>query len=235
MEELRPNGQRAKIAITLIWIVLAMDIISIISDCFQFYLLQTVSNGGEITTENATANDLRVRIIAIVYLVIFIISAITFIQWFRRAYFNLHIKAEYLNHSEGWAAGCWFTPIVNLYRPYYIMKELYEKTIELLTKNGLNFNNISTRLLGWWWALWIINNIISQVEFRYLKNSTTVDDYINSTILSIIGQAIGIPLALLAIKVIKDYSKLEPLLDELNIETESETATYNSLYLNEGN
>ena len=86
MENLKPNGQRAKYVITLIWIVLALEIVSLISGYFQYDLLQTAANGGEISAETATANDTREQIIGIVYLIAYIISAVTFIQWFRRAF-----------------------------------------------------------------------------------------------------------------------------------------------------
>ena len=225
MENLKSNGQRAKNAITLIWIVLALEIISLISGYFQYDLLQTVANGGEISTETATSNDTREQMIGIIYMIVFVISAVTFIQWFRRAYFNLHQKVTYLAQTEGWAAGSWFVPIVSLYRPYQIMKELYQETKELLNKKGINVNtNFTTSSLGWWWTLWIINNIIGQFVFRYSMKAESIDELTTSTFASMIGNIIGIPLALITVKVIKDYSNVEPLLYEIKDEEETTTA-----------
>ena len=225
MDNLRPNGQRAKNAITLIWIVLALEIVSLISGYFQYDLLQTVANGGYISTETATANDTREQIIGIFYLIAYVVSAVTFIQWFRRAYFNLHLKINYLNHTEGWAAGSWFVPIISLYRPYQIMKEIYQETKELLIKKGIVFNQtFSISALGWWWALWIISNIIGQFVFRYSMKAESIDELTISTVAGIVGNVIGIPLALITIKVIKDYSNVEPLLNEIKDEEETTTA-----------
>jgi hypothetical protein len=227
METLRPNGQRAKNAITLIWIVLALEIISLISGYFQYDLLQTAASGGEISTEAATANDRREQIIGILYLITYIISGVTFIQWFRRAYYNLHLKVNYLSHTEGWAAGSWFVPFVNLYRPYQIMKELYLETKELLTKKGVNFtHDFSTTALGWWWTLWILSNIIGQFVFRYSMKAESIDELTTSTVVSMINNIIGIPLALITIKVIKDYANVETLLTEIS--ENEETTTHNS-------
>lgn len=224
MENLRPNGQRAKNAISLIWILLALEIISLISGYFQYNLLQTIANGGEISIETATANDTREQLIAIIYLIVSVISAVTFIQWFRRAYFNLHQKVTNLTHTEGWAAGSWFVPIVNLYRPYQIMKELYKETKELFNKKGVNINtNFTTSSLGWWWTLWIINNIIGQFIFRYSMRAESIDELTTSTIASMIGNIIEIPLSLITVKIIKDYSNVEPKLYEINDEEETTT------------
>jgi hypothetical protein len=229
MEELKPNGQRAKNAILLIWIVFALEIISLISGYLQYNLLQIVANGGAISMETATANDAREQIIGIIYLIAYIVSAVIFIQWFRRAYFNLHLKVNNLAHSEGWAAGSWFVPIVCLYRPYQIMKELYIETTDLLTRKGMSGKeNITTSFLGWWWTLWIISGILGQFLFRYSMNAKSIDELTISTVASMINNIIGIPMALFTIKIIKDYSTIEPLLVELK--SEDETTIYNSNY-----
>jgi hypothetical protein len=227
MESLRPNDQRAKNAILLIWIVLAVEIISLISSYFQYDLLSSAANGGEISTDMATANDTREKMVGIVYIIVSIISAVTFIQWFRRAYFNLHQRINYLSQPEGWAAGSWFVPIICLYRPYQIMKELYQETKTLLVKNELaQDNKLTTSYMGLWWGLWIISNFVGQFTFRYTLKAETIDDFTTSTIASMIGSIIGIPLALITVKVIKDYANVEPLLNEIR---EEEIITENTV------
>jgi hypothetical protein len=215
MEELKPNDQRAKNAIVFIWVVLILDFVSFVSSCMQYDLLQTLANGGYVSPEAAEANDNREQIIGIFCLIAFIISAITFIMWFRRAYFNLHQKADSLLYTEGWAAGSWFVPILNLYRPYRIMKELYVKTKELLENRGLLVHiNYSISYLGWWWALWIVDGFIGNFIFRYSFKAHTVNDYIVLTATQMIYSVLSILCALVTIKIIKDYSKIEPLLKE---------------------
>jgi hypothetical protein len=223
MEKMRPNGQRAKIAMMLIWTVLTIEIISILSDYLQYDLLQTVANGGQISTETATGNDLRQKIIAIIYLVTYIISGITFIRWFRRAYFNLHLKAETLSFTEGWASGCWFVPFISLYRPKQIMNELYVETQNLLTtKQENSMVNLNTQFIRWWWALWLIASFLGQFVFRYSQKAETLEELTTVTIVSIIASIIGIPLALITVKIIKDYAEIEPLFCNLDVEIEQE-------------
>ena len=225
MEDLKPNEQRAKNAINLIWIVLALEIASLISGYFQYDLLQTAANGGVISTETATANDTREQFIGFIYFIASIISGVTFIQWFRRAYYNLHQRVNHLSQTEGWAAGSWFVPIVSLFRPYQIMKELYQETKELLVKKGLSINeNFATGSLGWWWTLWIINSAIGQFVFRYSMKAESIDEFTISTVASMIGNVVGIPLALITVKVIKDYANVEPLIIEIKDEEETTNA-----------
>jgi hypothetical protein len=46
---LKPNGQRAANAVILIWIVLGLEVISLISGCFQCSLLRTAADGGAVS------------------------------------------------------------------------------------------------------------------------------------------------------------------------------------------
>lgn len=99
---------------------------------------------------------------------------------------------------------------------------LYNVTMELLAKNNISFNQkFSTNSLGLWWTLWIIANFIGQFVFRYSMKAETIEELTIATVASMISNIVGIPLAFLAVKVIKDYSTVEPLLRE--IKTDQET------------
>ncbi len=219
MQDLKPNEQRSQNAILLIWIALAMNCISLISSYFQYDLLQTAANGGEISTEAVTSNDNREQAIGIIQLIVFALSAITFIQWFRRAYFNLHLRVNRLSHTEGWAAGCWFVPIVNLFRPYQIMKELFQETHLFLKRNEAHTTeHLSTASLGLWWTFWIINGFVGRFAFKYAMKAETIDELTRSTIAQLISNAIGIVLAIITINIIAEYSKLELVMHKVKIE-----------------
>lgn len=218
MQALKPNEQRSQNAILLIWIALAMNCISLISSYFQYDLLQTAANGGEISTEAVTSNDNREQAIGIIQIIVFILSAITFIQWFRRAYFNLHLRVNRLSHSEGWAAGCWFVPIINLFRPYQIMQELFQATHFFLKRNEVHTReHLPISSLGLWWTFWIIDRFFGQFVLKYSMKADTIDELTTSTIAQLISNGIGIILAIITINIITEYSKLEPLMHKVKI------------------
>jgi len=218
MQALKPNEQRSQNAILLIWIALAMNCISLVSSYFQYDLLQTAANGGEISTEAVTSNDNREQAIGIIQIIVFIISAITFIQWFRRAYFNLHLRVNHLSQTEGWAAGCWFVPIVNLFRPYQIMKELFQATHFFLKRNEVHTReHFSMPSLSLWWTFWIIDRFVGQFVFKYAMKADTIEELTTSTIAQLISNGIGIVLAIITINIITEYSKLELVMHKVKI------------------
>jgi hypothetical protein len=211
---IKPNLKRAKLAQLFIWIVMALDIISIFSSYLQYNLLKSLQNDEEVTDQILNSNDTREQVIAILYLIVFIISAVTFIQWFRRAYYNLNIRTN-CNHSDGWASGSWFVPIIALYRPYQIMKEMWAKTTQLIKSKTSDYIENSTVIIGLWWTLWIISNYIGKYVMKRAFKAETIENFINSTIGDIVVSIIGIPLAILTVMIIKSYSLKEEKISEL--------------------
>jgi hypothetical protein len=63
-----------------------------------------------------------------------------------------------------------------------------------------------------------LKSFLGQIDFRYTLRAETLDQLINSTIMSMVGNIISIPLCLITIKVISDYSHLEQQLYELKDE-----------------
>jgi len=214
MNSLRPNSSRAKTAITLIWVVMALEIISFISGLFQYDLLLSLEDGLSFSESELASNDNREQAIAVLFFIASVISGITFIQWFRRAYYNLHQRVDNLSSSEGWAAGSWFVPIICLFRPFQIMKELYiETNFYLVSKGAALKRELSPSYLGLWWTLWIISNIIAQIIFR--SSADTISQIIGMAFLGLVGNVVGVILAFVTVKVIKDYAEAEMILFEL--------------------
>ena len=120
---LRDNTARAKQAISIFWIMLGFTILNMFSLGWQYYLLIDVqANPGSIDMEMLRASDTIRTVVTVVNFIMLVVSMILFIMWFRRAYYNLHCLSWHnARHSEGWAAGSWFIPILSLFWPYQIM------------------------------------------------------------------------------------------------------------------
>tara|TARA_B100000508_G_C11465200_1_gene281404 strand:+ start:1561 stop:2364 length:804 start_codon:yes stop_codon:yes gene_type:complete len=214
-DSIRPNKKRADLAQKIIWLVLILEIVSIVSSVMQYNLLLAIEEGMFVTDEAINSNDIREQIISLVYSAVYIISSITFIMWFRRAYFNLALRSH-TTLSEGWAAGAWFVPIISWFRPYQIMKEIWTKSSELIQRIEPAYkDNRNITILNIWWTLWIIVSVLGQYVFRTSWKGETILDYKNSTIADIVSSTIGIPLAITAIMIIGTYSVKEEKLLEL--------------------
>lgn len=229
MERLRPNQQRAKLAILFVWAVFGIKMIALISDVMQYSLLKSMANGELVTEQEKIANDVREAIISLFYLVIFIGSIITFIQWFRRAYFNLGLLSNNLSTTDGWASGAWFIPIMSLYRPYQMMKEMFIVSNVILKTKLEGYKLILTvKTVGVWWAFWIISNILGNIVVRIQLYATAVDGMMTATLCQIILGFFYLPLVLITVRLIKEYAFMETQLFDLqSIDSDSSFSTIN--------
>lgn len=214
-EKIKPNQHRARIAQTLIWIVMILDVLSIYSSYLQYNLLKAFQNNEEISDIMISTNDYREQGIAILYLLAFAISGVTFIQWFRRAYYNLGTIISTKN-TEGWAAGSWFVPVISIFRPYQIMKEMNDKTIGFLKTKTTNVIEDNSQLIGLWWGLWIVSNYIGKYVMKYSFKGDEVENLIGSTQADMVLSFIGVPLAYITIKMIKSYSLKEDEISKIS-------------------
>lgn len=223
IEAIRPNLERAKVAQALIWIVMLLDAVSAFSSYLQYNLLLLLKNEEYVSDQVLDSNDFREQIIAIMYLGAFVVSIVTFLRWFRRAYYNLNIRVN-CSHSEGWAAGAWFVPIISLFRPYQIMKEMDLKTTNLINSKTNNQLKSDVTVIGLWWVLWIVSNYIGQYFFKVVSKSQTIDGFLNSTLIGIVNSILGVVLAIVTAITIRSYSKKETMIEEIE---KREARTYN--------
>lgn len=68
----KPNEERARQAMLLIWIVMAIHVAAVVSAVMQLMLLHDFQNNIEISDEAFEQNDLREQILYFVYLAAFI-------------------------------------------------------------------------------------------------------------------------------------------------------------------
>ncbi len=212
-QPLRPNAKRAEYTIGFLWIALTVHILAFGSGYLQFSLLSRVNSGEGITTFSAQLNDMREQLVRLLQVAVAVVTGILFIRWFRRAYFNLHQKADNLSHTDGWAAGAWFVPFINLGRPYHIMQELFVESRRLLqNEDQVVPQSLTTRKIGFWWALWLGSGFFNNIFYYLVREAASVNDYRWATALSMTANVCSIVAAVLAIRIVKSYAQTEPLL-----------------------
>ena len=138
-----------------------------------------------------------------------------FIRWFRRAYYNLHKRADVLNYAENQATISWFIPFISLYRPFQITKEIFEETESYLSNNKPNYEErTSIKYVNLRWTFWIFSNILGNISFRVSLKAETIEELQNASLLNIFNDFIGLPTGIFAILMIKEYSKIETIFYE---------------------
>lgn len=199
--ELRDNTDRAQWILAVFYLLLAVTVVSIGSNYLELRLVQEPV----FTPEEANANDTRQMIIGILQLVLHISAWVFFILWFRRAYYNLHAVGRRMEFTEGWAAGAWFVPLLNLVRPYQIMREIWVDT-QLASYDRVEKD---TSLVGWWWAIFLINNFVSNIAGRLYRDSGTLEQIQTASTWMIVSDIIEIGALLVVIHMIRETRTME--------------------------
>jgi len=196
---------RARWVVGFLAVILLGNLVSVGSSWLQIDLLERMKVGN-FTADETHWNDLREGIIGVVLLGVSIGAMIFFLMWFHRAHRNLRsLGVTDLRFSSGWAIGWWFIPIFSLFRPYQVMKEIWQgsnpATMPGETENP--WPRPSLALIGWWWALFLIMGFAGQISFRLAANAKSIEELVAASWVDIGDCLITVLAALLAILVVR--------------------------------
>ena len=194
--------------LVMLWGGIICHVISMWSNFTQISLLS-----GTFTNEEGLANDSRQATIAMVGVTVYLITSIPFLMWIYRANLNCRgFGANEMKFTPGWSVGYFFIPFVNLVRPYQAMKQIWQASHDPM---NWQLQPVSP-ILGWWWALWILSNIMGHLTNSFAQRADTIDNLINSTRISIASDVTGVALSLVAIAMVrKIFQKQEELVNHL--------------------
>jgi len=105
---------------------------------------------------------LTAAVFGIVQVISLLASYVLVSLWTYRAMKNLHIVGE--PHAEmkpGWAVGWYFIPFANLVKPFQGMTEIWRGS-----HHQAGEPEKVASFVGWWWALWLISNVLSNIAVR---------------------------------------------------------------------
>ena len=177
----------------MLWLYLAMVVVSILSDLGQMFLL----SGNGYTIEQANANDLRQQIVIWIYLGVFLLTTVPFGMWVYRMSSNCAGFGGAMEYSPGWAVGSYFVPILNLFRPYQAMQEIWE-----VSRDPMSRGTDGGTLVRWWWGFWLLSRFGGAILGSAQTGAETVETLQTATIYSIISSGIDIPLTLVALAMV---------------------------------
>lgn len=95
-----------------------------------------------------------------------------------------------LRRSPGWHIGSWFIPFASLVMPVQNMGDL-----------GRAYSVRWSGLLGWWWALWIANNLVGNAVIRMAFSADATFATYNAV--NVVSTALSVVSATLAVLVVR--------------------------------
>jgi hypothetical protein len=209
-EDMRDNQQRAKYAIQIFWAIVVVNIVAVASGFIQLDMLELIRDNGDFTDAQLEMNDTREMVVGLIQTLVYVGSMILFLQWFRRAYANLERAGSHIEHRDSMAAWGFVIPILSLYRPFTIAREIAKGYVRAIRRSNPDYiNPISKTLMGIWWTFYLITNVFGQIAFKSIFKDETVEQLITSTQAYMVSDFLDIPAALITLNMILQISKTE--------------------------
>lgn len=172
------------------------------SDWLEIRLLHRMSDGVEVTAEEADSNDSRQFVLAMAGLAVYLMTAIVFLRWVYCSNRNASsLVDDKLEFTPGWAVGWYFVPFANLWKPYQVMAEIFKASHPDFVNDWTSASapSVTSR----WWTLWILGNIIARVQSRMSMKAETLDELLRATQVTLASEVLSVVLGITAITLVK--------------------------------
>lgn len=159
----------------------------------------TQPNISDALMDRAIESDMRQQFMGITGIILFVVTTVFFLTWVRRAGKRTRqLGAEGLKIGDGWAIGWYFVPIMNLWKPYQAMVEIYRSSIDPANWQSSKRDG----LLPLWWGLWVASNVLGQFLLR-TAFSEDLDDIILSSYATLGSDVLNVALCLTFLPILK--------------------------------
>ena len=136
-------------------------------------------------------------------------TAIAFAVWTWLAYSQVEASGYEQRFRRGWAAGSWFVPIFNLYRPKQIIDDIVDA--------GRATGDV-TPVHRWttaWWSAWILTIVGGWFIAVMAESATKVDDAMGAATAYLVRDVLLAVTAVLAIVSVHHITRQQRALDTL--------------------
>jgi hypothetical protein len=176
-----------------LYILGALVLASIATALFERNLL-TRTLAGEGVLELAEMSDTVMTGLAFAVVAAWIFSAVYSLRFIYRANLNAQRLGADLEYSPGWAVGYYFIPILNIWKPYQAMREIWQAS-----ESPRNWQRMDRPgLLPAWWALWLLAGFIDNAAARLaLRGGDDLDGLLTTNAVSIVSDLVWVPLIIL--------------------------------------
>ncbi|MEM7052292.1 MAG: DUF4328 domain-containing protein [Acidobacteriota bacterium] len=156
-----------------------------------------------LTPAEAESHDSRQLVVTGLQLIVHLITVVFFARWIVRAHRNAWaFGGEKLRMTPGWAVGYFFLPLLNLWRPYQGMKDLWQAS-----HNQASWSSLAAgAILPLWWLLWLLAGALQSLAGRALLRAEGVVDLMRATFLQISADGTAVLLGLAAMSLVKEIA-----------------------------
>ena len=205
---------KTKILTILLVISIIIKLILCTSITYNIKLINKIQNGLEISETEIEKYEASVRILVISEIAIIILVIIFFFIWLNNAYKNIYtMKIQSIEYTPNWAVGWFFIPILNLFRPFQIIRELWKASNpEYMPNEGISWKSQNTeKIIIFFWTFYLISEIFLRgvIKLSELRETDTAEEMLRSCRITLFQQILYIISAILLIKIVRTITIMQ--------------------------
>ncbi len=182
-------------------LLLVIMVFEVIYAAYTVYFMQFLNALDRLTEAEIDARAVMVddlgSAVSFGYIAAYLVCCIVSGMWIYRVTFNARAVAPAgSGPSPGWGVGWFFVPILSLWKPYQSMKRVWELTGPGEPGAG------PPGYVAWWWALWVLANILGNISSRINMRADDVDAYMVGSVLDLVNFPISLGCAWLFRRVV---------------------------------
>lgn len=205
----------------LLGLGMVLAAVSLLSSLMELQLL----NRGTFSELEWQANQSREQIIGRLQFALHWFTVVLFGCWIVRANRNVRaLGAGGLRITPGWAVGYFFIPIINLWRPYQAMKDLWQASHTPVSWGSSPVERVNTvrapagqnpplwactpasLLLPTWWGLWLLYFLLTRIASSTPEQAQALEDIKAAAYVQVMSQVVYISLCFVAMKLVSSVA-----------------------------
>ena len=203
-------GGLARVLLVTLYLDLGVNVLNILFDAMAFQSVSRIDPDTPLATGGMIPGEAAVSLLqglgGLLQALVFIVCGFFCLKWIYRVSLNAHSIAPGMTITPAWGVGWFFVPFACLWKPFQGVRE----TWQVSAAGGPGWQTqLTPPLLGWWWGLWIVANILGNVAFRLEMNATSIGETMISTGLSLAQEIANVPLDALFILLVRRLTALQ--------------------------
>lgn len=177
MVDFQPLGPLTSTVIFFLLLCALFSVFQIFVVVSDLELAGKIGRGEQITEREVARQRVQWSSVFWSQLAIVVLSGIVFLRWFHRAYCNVaQLSLRGTNHATKWAVWGWFVPFLNLYRPYAIAREMWDKCISAGTSTQVAaVATTNGSIVTFWWVSFVLAGALDRAAYQISARSESLD------------------------------------------------------------
>ena len=169
----------------------------------QVQLIQDIARGASVSDAELAANDARQQMFGIAQLGLGLVSAVVFLMWT-----SAHTKrliglgVADMRYAPKWSVWGFIVPIINLFRPYQVMSELWKASDLMPGPDDPWVKKPTPLIVNLWFAILVVDNIAGRLISR--ASLDTIEEVLRASWFTVLLDALGVVTALIALRLVME-------------------------------